>query len=307
MAASAAPPDDAVPVPVPVLADVEALLRPQAKYKARSHDTSQDEHIPLLRRQDFIKPTVVLLGDSMLERMTTTGESPSLIAPWPSPAMLSDAALAALASADSAEPDASEPLAAAKRARLPMARLDGVFNAGVGGDKVQNMSYRLVGSAGTSETEDLPALASLLAARGGVKLWVVQAGTNNLAPKKGLRDGDLDALRTMVRSLLLVPSPSPEVVPSRVLLTGLFPRKDFPRALTDAANDKLVDLVRSLNAEPGNERVVFLPPAEDVLVDSHLVDHVHLSLEGYVIWVRKLFPAVIDMLRRIEEDEVGET
>ncbi|AEO68681.1 uncharacterized protein THITE_2118270 [Thermothielavioides terrestris NRRL 8126] len=303
---------------------LQSLLAPLhriAKFKPRSCETSKTAHIPLLVEsiQRSSPPTVVLLGDSMLECLTTTGASPnSPPSPWPSPTLLDDAALAALFPGSSPE-----------RHRR---RLDGMFNAGVGGDRVQNVAYRLVGDEdsgpgrgqGQSGVEDggghleggavgegdedgdgqtregkdrLPGLLPLLASAGNVKLWVVHAGTNNITGRKGLANRDVEALAVVLRALLGV---SREC---RVLLTGLFYRADVAPRLVDKANGKLKEVVESLNKEclgrdgRMEERVVFLPAPRDVTPEEHLVDHVHLGLEGYRLWIRELFPAVVDMLR----------
>ncbi|KAK3316827.1 SGNH hydrolase-type esterase domain-containing protein [Apodospora peruviana] len=255
------------------IAAIEALLRPIAKYKLRSHETSQLSHIPLLTQSSHSDnsqqtqrgPSVILFGDSMIERMTTTGvETPtSLVGPWPPEAMVDDETTW---------------------------RQEGVLNAGVGGDRIQNMAYRLVGDPATS----LPGLAATLlaTAQTDIKLWVVQAGTNNLTPKKGLTEKDRDALELLLQSLLIISGPE-----SKILLTGLFPRKDIPVELIGQANDKLVGITREMNDGLGKEGVVFLPATGAVKTEDHLVDHVHLNLEGYRLWMRELLPAVSRVLR----------
>ncbi|KAL2200171.1 SGNH hydrolase-type esterase domain-containing protein [Corynascus similis CBS 632.67] len=274
-----------------ILAD----LRPIAKFKARSRETSKTVHIPLLLHQSDSSsqgPSVVLLGDSMFERMTTTGESPNLVAPWPSPAMMSDDRMHRLFSLDGKKVRTTE-----------RKRLDGVFNAGVGGDRIQNLAYRLVGSGSDAnadaETDEinLPGLLPVLAARGTVKVWVVHVGTNNLSPKKGLSDGDADALRRVVGAVLQV---NPEKGRCKVLVTGLFYRRDVTRELVNRANDKVRQVVEALQEQCGTERVAYLPPAAAVKPEEHLVDHVHLSLDGYKLWVDELFPKVASIL-----DSVG--
>ena len=158
-------------------------LQTIAKFKARSHDTSKDTHIPLVHSHTNDAPnqgpTVVLVGDSMFERMTTTGQTPNFTAPWPSPAMLDNATLTKIN-------DTHNP---------PLGRLTRVFNAGVGGDKIQNIAYRLVGASHPDdEAKNLPGLLPMLARCGTVRVWAVQAGTNNLSPKQGLRDGGCDCV-----------------------------------------------------------------------------------------------------------------
>ncbi|KAL2128970.1 hypothetical protein VTI74DRAFT_8409 [Chaetomium olivicolor] len=254
-----------------------APLRAIAKRKARSHETSKAVHLPLLQSHLSAGPEVVLVGDSMFERMTTTGQSPNFVSAWPSAAMLSDAMLAS----------------------LNVERLERVFNAGVGGDQIQNVAFRLVGErCPEDEEKDLPGILPVLAECGSVKLWVVHVGTNHLSHKKGLRDRDRDALAVLLRALLGV---NPRAGPGcRVLVTGLFYRKDVPRALVDETNAKLERVVKGLNEVLGEERVVFLHAVEEVKTEEHLVDHVHLNLEGYQLWVRRLFLKVVEMLHERE-------
>ncbi|KAL2267921.1 hypothetical protein VTJ83DRAFT_5198 [Remersonia thermophila] len=286
------------PAPDLQSSDIEALLtrlRSVAKFKERSYTTSKNVHIPLLRQaqHDFRTgtgpgPVVCLVGDSMFERMTTTGRTPNFVAPWPSPFMLDETTMSLAADLD-------------QRGR--------VFNAGVGGDRIQNIAYRLAGTGedaqrapsdssqeeGEGKADDgcLPALLPLLASFTTIKLWVVQAGTNNMMPKKGLRDADREALRVLLRTLLDV---NPTGGECRVLVTGLFYRRDLTRELVDKANDKIRLVVDELNEACGGERVAFLPACEEVNPDEHLEDHVHLTPEGYRLWTRKLAPAVLSLL-----------
>ena len=173
--------------------------------------------------------------------------------------------------------------------------LDRGFNAGVGGDKIQNIAHRLVGeSHPEDESKDLPGLLPLLAAFGTVKLWVVHAGTNNLSPKQGLRAADCAALEKVVRALLSV---SPTGVESKVLVTGLFHRTDVPRPLVDRANEELNQMVKMLVDDgAGTERVLFQRPTPRVKVEEHLVDHVHFNLQGYQLWTEELYPAILSLL-----------
>jgi lysophospholipase L1-like esterase len=125
-------------------------------------------------------------------------------------------------------------------------------------------------------------------------LWVVHAGTNNLVPKKGLRDSDRDALRVLVRALLTL---NPKGEGSRVLVTGLFYRRDeITKELVDRANDKIRDVVRELAEEFGRDRVRILAAPQSFDPGKHLQDHVHLTPEGYKLWMTQLVPAVVASL-----------
>lgn len=171
-------------------------------------------------------------------------------------------------------------------------RLGGVLNAGVGGDGIQNIAYRIAGCPHPDPAKHLPGLGSALAICGGVRLWAVQAGTNNLSPKRGLIDVDRDALRALLQSLRI----SSVRWDCKVLLTGVFPRKDISSGLIDEADGKLLAMVKELNVEQGRESLIFLPPTETIKPDEHLVDHVHLNVEGYRLWAWTLFPAALAAL-----------
>ena len=66
------------------------------------------------------------------------------------------------------------------------ANLPSSFNAGVGGDKIENVLYRLHLGMG-----------KLLRGR-GVRLWVVMVGTNNLTPERGLQLQDVLRFRLLL-------------------------------------------------------------------------------------------------------------
>ncbi len=252
-----------------------ASLSSHAKYKARSHDTSKNVHIPLLQShlRDFPAggPKMVLLGDSMFERMTTTGQSPNFPTPWPSPALFPS-------------PD-SPGLPTEEKGR----RFEGVFNAGVGGDKIQNVIYRLVGD----EERGLPGLLPILV--GSVQLWVVHVGTNNLSPKKGWSRADEAALWGLVGALLAA-NPT-----CKVVLTQLFARTDVPWEIVCGVNETVKGIAKRLGEEVGSSQVDYWnPPGGNtwLSMEKHLDDHVHLNLEGYRLWVEALHP----LFRRFVEE-----
>jgi len=180
---------------------------------------------------------------------------------------------------------------------LSLARLPNVLNLSVGGDKIQNIAYRLIGDPDKDPKRHLHGYVPVLAQLNTAKLWVVQAGTNNLQGRKGLVERDVDAMGTLLRSLLLIAGGS------RVLVTGLFPRSDIGREVVDKANRSFEQLVKDINEEgegEGKERVVFLAATKEVWDIPHFVDHVHLSLEGYRIWMRELFPKAVEVLKGVD-------
>lgn len=292
-------------------ADVPDLARGFSKFKERSFETAK---VHLLDLTQETKPvSVVLFGDSMIERMLTTGHCQNF-KPWPSETMLPETDLQALN-------DARRNVGGTS-----VSRKYEVANFGCGGDKIENMLYRLVGDA----NNDLKGLVlKLSSSKGGMaarkrqKLWVVQAGSNNLHSKKGLTDASLKALDILLRLLFQANDPG-----SKFLLTGLFYRKDVPNDLVDKANTAMKELVAKLEKaklEPSNNSASparlasdhhlhehgtptplwdradgtfrFLPAPEMDVLDTLFEDHVHLNESGYRKWMQTLLPKVDEMLR----------
>lgn len=217
--------------------DILHTARQLSRYKQRSQETSQNDHLPMIHKISRT-PRVMLLGDSLLERMTTTGQSPSL-QPWPSEQMLPMKQLKQMNSSRGLE------------ARKILHRISAVFNAGCGGDKIENILYRLLGDREPSSDEEasnegnqqrLHGLVDTLSKRQTqVKLWVIHAGTNNLHKVKGLSDASILAMEVLLRTLLRISAPE-----THILVTGLFYRLDIRTELVDQANAKLKDLVEEL-------------------------------------------------------------
>lgn len=217
--------------------DILHTARQLSRYKERSRQTLRDVHLPLINSVSRT-PRIMLLGDSMLERLTTTGQSPSL-QPWPSEHLLSRLELSRTNSNRGLE------------ARKILHRLSAVFNAGCGGDKIENILYRLVGdeqaSSDKAPMEDRQeqlscGLVDALSKRQTqVKLWVIQVGTNNLHKVKGLSEASLLAMRVLLTTLLHISAPE-----THILVTALFYREDIRNDLVDQANARIKELVEGL-------------------------------------------------------------
>ncbi|KAF9958722.1 hypothetical protein BGZ70_009111 [Mortierella alpina] len=230
--------------------EFKQLIQEAMAFKARSHETFNNIHMPELRTKATSTPDLsspkpalnnqaqettdtVLIGDSMLERLKTTG------------------------------------------ACTELAQLDGLFNAGCGGDKIENVLYRL-------------SLMSPLLEKLQVRLWVVMVGTNNLR-KKGLRQSDVPLYRLLLQALLRI-SPG-----SRALVCEIFKRKDIEDRHVDEANEMVQAMIAEINDNLGEERIFWSnAPAE--VTKERLEDHVHLDDEGYRLWDRILFPRVVRLL-----------
>lgn len=215
--------------------DFRQLIHDSMKSTYRSHDAHNEIHLPVLSQNPALPFTTVLIGDSMIERLQTTGSSTRI-------------------------------------ARLPSS-----FNAGVGGDRIENVLYRL----------DLGLFTSLK--NRGIKLWVLMIGTNHIGKKKGLKKKELDAYRVLVQALLRI---APQ---SRILACGIFQRRDVDDGNIERANLMLKELVGEINKQLDGEKV-FWVDAPGGVKEEHLVDHAHLNEEGYRIWDEVLYPKIISLL-----------
>ncbi|EPS43922.1 hypothetical protein H072_2038 [Dactylellina haptotyla CBS 200.50] len=243
-------PPESIISPLPSF--LHRFIAENMKYKERSHTTLYETHKPGLEltppEPSSPSPSpspsfdVLFIGDSMLERLKTTGVNTKLH-------------------------------------NLPRS-----FNLGVGGDKIENVLYRLN-----------EGYITLLTTR-TTKIWVVHIGSNNLSVKRGLRpDIELSNYRILLQTLLLL---SPKSV---VFVTGVFRRKDVKDEIVRESNEGIIKMVEDMNApsrESGREeRLVWVPPAEAVDFDV-LADQAHLNEDGYRIWDEDLYPRVIEALNK---------
>jgi lysophospholipase L1-like esterase len=224
------------------------LTRSSMKFKQRSHDTYLNVHIPQLENTTSPIRTI-LLGDSMIERLKTTGQ------------------------------------------RTKTSNLPNTFNAGVGGDKIENVLYRI----------DLGLLDLLKKRQEKVKLWVVMIGTNNLTSKRGLRAEEIERYKRLLQVLF-------EAFPeSKAIVCEIFKRKDVKDELVEDSNDQLKEMVRVLNVWMEKEYVLWLDaPAksrEGMGKERLLVDHVHLNEEGYEIWDEVLSSRIQQLLESTDSKE----
>jgi hypothetical protein len=209
------------------------LLQTSTKFKSRSHDTHHSTYLPELTSSPSGSISTVLIGDSMFERLKTTGNDTRL-------------------------------------AKLPSS-----FNAGVGGDKIENVLYRL----------DLGLLDLLEGKK--VKLWVVMVGTNNL--KKALKSAEVERYQLLLQALLrLAPG-------SRIIVCEIFRRKDIDDQFVESSNEMLRGLVGEMNGKLGEERILWVEAPVGITKDR-LVDHVHLDEEGYRTWDEALCPRIEELL-----------
>ncbi|KUJ22128.1 SGNH hydrolase [Mollisia scopiformis] len=150
------------------------------------------------------------------------------------------------------------------------------FNAGVGGDKVENVLYRL----------DLGLLDLLSKQDEKIKICIVMVGTNNLGKKTPLK---VDKYRLLVQALLRISD--------RVLCCEIFKRKDIEYSVVEESNRMLREMIGDVNTNLKDERVRWLEAPPEIGMER-LVDHVHLDEEGYGIWDKVLW-------ERIEGERVG--
>ena len=237
---------------------LERLINERASYKERSHQTHIQTHQVQLESSSSINSLsttvcelpsqidIVLLGDSMLERFKNTG----------------------------------------KYTQIGQLHYPKVFNAGVGGDKIENVLYRIQ-----------LGLLSMLKPK-NPKLIVIQLGTNNLRPKQSLQSQHLENYHLLLQALLVLLSAQ-----TQILVTGLFRRRDVDEQCILQSNVAIKQLVDTINTQgtekqvKENYRIHWMDPPEEIRLD-HLADNVHLNQHGYRIWDEKLYSKIQELLNK---------
>lgn len=208
-------------------------------------------------------PRTLLIGDSLLERLKT------LLTPPFQTVLLGSSAIEHLKK----PPPGS--------AQLQLTSLPSSINLGCGGDKIENVLYRLY--AGTYRL--------LLPFSPSIKLIILQVGTNNLRPLRPLTATECAKYSLLLAALL-------KIAPGATLVcSGLFNRRDIPDGVVGASNDALKKVVEGLNnagVENWNGRVRWVDAP--VVGEAERVDHVHLNEEGYRLWDRTLDGVIAEVL-----------
>ena len=152
-------------------------------------------------------------------------------------------------------------------------------NFGWGGDRTQNILWRL-------DNGELPPR--------GPKVFVVQAGTNNLADFESADERVLGVAAGIEAIVDRCRRHAPE---SLIVLTGVFPRRDRPEF-----NSSIAAINAKLAAFGEAQGVRYLDIG-DRLVDSRGLlsaemseDGLHLSLAAYQVWAEALKPILVERL-----------
>ena len=153
------------------------------------------------------------------------------------------------------------------------------FNAGVVGDRIENILYRF--HLGLLE----------LMQPFAVKLWVVHVGTFNLGQSRALQPLDLANYQLLLQALFSISPPD-----AQVLAIGIFERGYGNKMNLDAANWGLRGVVEEMNEKFGCKKIWFIQQP-DQLNRAHLHDHVELNREGYRIWSGVLSGKIEEVLR----------
>ncbi|KAF1966663.1 hypothetical protein BU23DRAFT_661932 [Bimuria novae-zelandiae CBS 107.79] len=165
--------------------DLPSHILPDSPTSSRESNEQEERDDPFALPPNLSNKSrmdIVYLGNSMLERLKTTGKSTKL---------------------------------------AQCGRDSTAWNVGCGGDKNENVMYRLFG--------DVKALHHALKPFSDIKLWVVISGTNNLR-KKPFHLADTESYQLLLESCLWI---APK---SKVIACDMFYRKDIPDAVVDESN-----------------------------------------------------------------------
>lgn len=221
----------------------------------------------------FNRLQTLLIGDSLLEHLKTL------------PSDLQSSCKEKNESSLQTDLIGSSSIGRSQQQDIRIATIHRCLNLGVGGDRIENVLYRL--SLGT--------YSLLLPHSPHLRLVIVQVGTNNLGPKRSLKPNTLWKYGLLIQALLRI---APK---AQVLCSGLFRRKDVPDRVMAETVSGLRGVVEDLNGNGGEGgvegckgRVRFVEAPE--LGDEDLVDHVHLNRGGYALWDQVLWPIVEECL-----------
>lgn len=208
-------------------------------------------------------PRTLLIGDSLLERLKTLPTPP----------------LQTILLGFSAIEHLKDP--PSDSAQFQLTTLPSSINLGCGGDKIENVIYRLY--AGTYRL--------LLPLSPSIKLIILQVGTNNLRPLRPLTATECAKYSLLLAALL-------KIAPGATLVcSGLFNRRDIPEGVVGGSNDAMKEVVEGLNnagVEGWMGRVKWVDAP--VVGEAERVDHVHLNGEGYRLWDRALGGVIAQVL-----------
>ena len=253
--------------------EFKKLLQAEMKFKTRSHDTYHNTHAPELknRQAQLLKasaPNIASIGSSSVENIQTP--SPTYLPAAIDTVLIGDSMLERLKTTG---------------AHTQIAHLPSSFNAGVGGDKIENVLYRL----------DL-GMMDLLEER-NVKVWVVMVGTNNLKKTHHLLPVEVQSYRLLLQSLLYI---SPR---SQIIACELFKRKDVGDQYVEESNELLRGMLNDFDKNLGIGQSIHWIEAPLGITKEHLVDHVHLNEEGYRIWDQTLYVKLQELLGKLDTSE----
>ncbi len=229
----------------------------KAQYKLRSHETNLRHHESL--SNDKIQYTHLLLGASMLENLSNP------LAGLPHFQHLQSKAL--------------------------------IFNAGVGGDKVENLMYRLV----DGKLIKNPYLAEIQ----NVYLLI---GTNNLNNKNNkckniIVDGTATIIYLLTKNLPLL---------QKIYVMKISPRTDIKQELIDEVNVSLLEMVDKTPVI-NNVKICYLDWCSELLNENRQIntqyyfDHVHLNTEGYKFMCDCIDQTIEDQKNQTLEDQKNQT
>lgn len=152
-------------------------------------------------------------------------------------------------------------------------------NFGWGGDRIENMLWRL-------DNGELP--------RVGPRVFVVQAGTNNLGDFESAEERVVGVAAGIEAIVERCRRSAPE---SLVVLTGVFPRRDRPEF-----NASIAAINARLAVFADEQRIRYVDIG-DGLVDSRGLlseemseDGLHLSVAAYQVWADALKPIFVERL-----------
>jgi lysophospholipase L1-like esterase len=153
-----------------------------------------------------------------------------------------------------------------------------IFNAGVGGDKVENIRYRMIDGK-LVKNQYLS----------GVESIYLLMGTNNLNNKDSkCKDNIVDGILTII---YLLTKNFEKLL--NIYIMNISPRTDIKQELIDDVNSSLLEmtkkfsLVNSVNVHYLNWTSQLLNDNQEINI-QYYYDHIHLNADGYEIMYKHI-------------------
>lgn len=201
-------------------------------------ETTHQRHLQLLEANPKLSEGILFLGDSMFERWMTTGKQ------WWNGEL----------------------------------KQFNIMNAGVGGDKIENLMWRI--SPPTDKKQNPLGITRGILDGCNYKKIFLMIGTNNLTVKR-LSAEIIAAAVTEVIDIIKGKQPN-----AQLIVFALTPRSDVPF-------EKIAQINTIVSLACGRKSIPYIDFNKKLTTGAYFDDQVHLSTFGYEEWFNAIMPPLL--------------